>query len=197
MHFFISQHWGGVDSGNPSSWKTFIVRYQSHCCWWPGDARSEDISSHGISVQVLSCVPGAPYSLFANHGRLKDQNITVCSKRQIQHSYGNTQFPSNIHTREFPVPFTKWKTKMDSSSHNYVLLFSCLFCYTCWPDCACICMADSRFAPSQWETALLCNDVSHWLGASPESALYISRKPHYEPNHWPHNTLWLTSTNDS
>ena len=31
---------------------------------------------------------------------------------------------------------------------------------------------DSRFAPSQWETALLCNDVSHWLGASLESALY-------------------------
>ena len=25
--------------------------------------------------------------------------------------------------------------------------------------------ADSRFAPSQWETALLCKDVSHWLGA--------------------------------
>ena len=31
--------------------------------------------------------------------------------------------------------------------------------------------ADSRFAPSQWETALLCNDVSHWLGASLESVL--------------------------
>ena len=30
--------------------------------------------------------------------------------------------------------------------------------------------ADSRFAPSQWETALLCNGVSHWLGASLESA---------------------------
>ena len=26
--------------------------------------------------------------------------------------------------------------------------------------------ADSRFAPSQWETALLCNDVSHWLNTS-------------------------------
>ena len=34
--------------------------------------------------------------------------------------------------------------------------------------------ADSRFVPSQWETALLCNDVSHWLGASLESALYIT-----------------------
>ena len=30
--------------------------------------------------------------------------------------------------------------------------------------------ADSRFTPSQWETALFCNDVSHWLGASLESA---------------------------
>ena len=31
--------------------------------------------------------------------------------------------------------------------------------------------ADSRFALSQWETALLCNDVSYWLGANIESAL--------------------------
>ena len=37
--------------------------------------------------------------------------------------------------------------------------------------------ADSRFAPSQSETALLCNGVSHWLSASLESALpwYILR----------------------
>ena len=32
---------------------------------------------------------------------------------------------------------------------------------------------DSGFAPSQWQTALLCNDGSYWLGASLESALYI------------------------
>ena len=32
---------------------------------------------------------------------------------------------------------------------------------------------DSMFAPSQWETALLCNDVSHWLRASIESALAL------------------------
>ena len=30
---------------------------------------------------------------------------------------------------------------------------------------------DSRFAPRQLETALLCNDVSHWLGTSLGSAL--------------------------
>ena len=33
------------------------------------------------------------------------------------------------------------------------------------------CRADSRFASSQWETALLCNDVSHWLDTNLESAL--------------------------
>ena len=31
--------------------------------------------------------------------------------------------------------------------------------------------ADSRFVASQWETELLCNNVSHWLSVSLESAL--------------------------
>ena len=33
--------------------------------------------------------------------------------------------------------------------------------------------ADSRFAPSQWETTLLCSNISHWLGASLESTLTL------------------------
>ena len=36
--------------------------------------------------------------------------------------------------------------------------------------------ADFRFGPSQWETALLCNDVSHWLGANLESLLVYHTK---------------------
>ena len=35
--------------------------------------------------------------------------------------------------------------------------------------------ADSRFAPSQWEVALLCNAISHWLGANLESTLWYIR----------------------
>ena len=34
-----------------------------------------------------------------------------------------------------------------------------------------LCRADSRLAPSQWETPLQSNAVSHWLGTSLESAL--------------------------
>ena len=46
--------------------------------------------------------------------------------------------------------------------------------------------ADSRFAPSQWETALLCNDVSHWLGA---------RIDDVRPRKWPRpaTNLWQTT----
>ena len=33
------------------------------------------------------------------------------------------------------------------------------------------CRAHSRFAPNQFEVVLLCNNISHWLGASIESAL--------------------------
>ena len=35
--------------------------------------------------------------------------------------------------------------------------------------------ADSRLAPSQWETSLQSNAVSHWLGANLESALAYIR----------------------
>ena len=36
--------------------------------------------------------------------------------------------------------------------------------------------ADSTIAPSQWETPLQSNAVSHWLGANLESALGIYDK---------------------
>ena len=48
--------------------------------------------------------------------------------------------------------------------------------------------ADSRFVPSQWETALFCNDVSHWLGASLESVLLVQATASRLFNGW--KVLW-------
>ena len=31
----------------------FIMYYQYHCCWWPGDARSQGIRSHNIDLVPL------------------------------------------------------------------------------------------------------------------------------------------------
>ena len=48
--------------------------------------------------------------------------------------------------------------------------------------------ADSRFAPSQWEMALLCNDISYWLGTSLES--YVASIKH---DIYYSNATWASS----
>ena len=42
--------------------------------------------------------------------------------------------------------------------------------------------ADSRFTPSQWETSLQSNAISHWLGTNLESALQTTKQS-YQPEH--------------
>ena len=75
---------------------------------------------------------------------------------------------------------------MLSETANYIHACSLCYCYAkkdidVMPlVSAYVCRADSRFAPSQWETALLCNDVSHWLGANLESALCLDRQGYIE-----------------
>ena len=76
------------------------------------------------------------------------------------------------------VPYLTWGQQCVATKQSMLLAVSYTCCnqkskrctvhpYASFPCCR----ADSRFAPSQWETALLCNDISHWLGASLESAL--------------------------
>ena len=66
---------------------------------------------------------------------------------------------------------------------DWIYDMSLAMIYAMWHEPPSVCMrrADSRFAPSQWETALLCNDVTHWLGACLESALVqcpVARQGH-------------------
>ena len=61
------------------------------------------------------------------------------------------------------------KYSQDLTKHNICSILSLLYSWTIyWQHYR----ADSRFAPSQWEMALLCNNVSYWLGANLESALH-------------------------
>ena len=39
--------------------------------------------------------------------------------------------------------------------------------------CSIFVRADSRLAPSQWETSLQSNAVSHWLGTNLEAAIFV------------------------
>ena len=50
------------------------------------------------------------------------------------------------------------------------------------------------FTPSQWETALFCNAVSHWLGASLESALIWTCRRDIPIGRWIVPIHWLHAT---
>ena len=58
----------------------------------------------------------------------------------------------------------------------YIEIISCCDLWEPWARDLSVCYlyrADSRFAPTEWGTVLLCSDFSHWLGTNLESALSI------------------------
>ena len=65
------------------------------------------------------------------------------------------------------VPFAPCHTPQRRLKVNGTEVDVCRVCFGIYHH-----RADSRFTLSQWETALLCNDVSHWLGINVESALH-------------------------
>ena len=85
--------------------------------------------------------------------------------------------------------YDKWRRKNLPPQRQILFLWSRFV----WPSRTLRPLVDSRFAPSQWETALLCNDVSHWLGANQESALYW--RPDDTNSSWAHFTNGLRAHN--
>ena len=70
--------------------------------------------------------------------------------------------------RDFTISCIWQGTRIIAPVMADMLYFSC--------HGACCYRAESRFAPSQWETVLLCNNISHWLGAGLESAPLLWNK---------------------
>ena len=48
---------------------------------------------------------------------------------------------------------------------------------------------DFVFAPSEWETTLQCNVVSHWLGACTTSSMHVITDLQHTSSPY-HTTLW-------
>ena len=69
-------------------------------------------------------------------------------------------------------PVEQWP--IDTQGHQYhgTTLMRIIILYPNYCADSSYHRADSRFAPSQWETALLYNDFSHWLVENLESVLY-------------------------
>ena len=90
-------------------------------------------------------------------------------------------FLPNFHNRH-PIA-QSWEQGMGWLSWEWTLIYVlrqspqwCMQCKVIFNDLmtgSTIYRADSKFTPSQWEMALLCNVVSHWLGANLESAMQV------------------------
>ena len=105
------------------------------------------------------------FSKFKRHLKLRPTETSPCQcvNYNSTRSYDEAQNCILI-GRDFDVE-TLW-------SHKHTRIISVTLAPVLREGQICI-RAYSRFPPSQWETALLCNDVSHWLGASLESALCL------------------------
>ena len=98
---------------------------------------------------------------------------------KVQYGPAMMQSISFKYSLKTSIDFLPWRSGM-----------GCLFEFK-MPTYDVMTRADSRFAPSQWETALLCNDISHWLGASLESAWMTAW---HEDSLHIIGPLWLVST---
>ena len=107
-------------------------------------------------------------------------NLTYCHLKRISVKFGLKFW--HLHSRKYAWKCRLWNGglfvpgKMSSTTIRALTSLD-------WPAvvasacggaiCANESGADSKCAPGQWEMALLCNDISNWLGANLEKALPV------------------------
>ena len=167
ISIFVPQ-WDNASNWNPSFLEVkerFVLNSQYNSYSWPGEEYSQSGTSHGIDLFIM--MTSSNENIFCVTGHL-------CGNSPVTGEFP-TQRPV---TRSFDVFFDLRRNKR-LSKQSWGWWFGTLS-RPLWRHCnygidlliSKYCnRADSRFAPSQCETALLCNDVSHWLAASLESTL--------------------------
>ena len=144
-------------------------------------------SSTLIFKVIWACLPRIPWMLVCwcdNSSHIR-AGITNFVHVPIMHLYllSNCSRPTGVTRPNVPLPSLYSKYQQNNSF--VPVLFMGLKVKLCRSGCRLfhipptgpahqsVIKAGSRFVPNQWETSLLCNDVSHWLGANLESALVI------------------------
>ena len=114
------------------------------------------------SVKVC-CVFGTKPLMMLNHSRRMHLNVSSSKWRPFCVGFNMVMFGRRVtlaaSRHRIHLPHTTPHHTHTPHPHTYTHIHR----------------ADSRFAPSQWEMALLCNDVSHWLGANLESRFASSQ----------------------
>ena len=111
-----------------------------------------------------------------------DRNGTIIATRCLALQYCGFPTPPNVMGNDLSKTFSWYTT---------VVLFLLSLMGPSVRKSACdIYRADFRLAPSQWETALQSNAVSHWLDANLESTLFpCLPSSHIVERHYRDNTV--------
>ena len=159
---------------NPLSDHADVIKLEHFCALLALCAGNSSVSGEFPSQRPLTRSFGVFFDLRLNK-RLSKQSwgwwFETPSHRLWRHCNVNASS-----TGPFRKNFNETCFKIQYISYRKMHVKSCMQNgrHVVWARCAneIWYRADSRFAPSQWETALLCNGVSHWLGTSLESALW-------------------------
>ena len=168
---FLSMEMSG-DSWWCRQMETFsmlLIQYQNRTWTVPADSLAPNGSYKLNFIHSFKMASKIPVKFSPNHSFYKSC-LYFLGSHQIKLNDWYTSFFGSlalIQTFQPPIYRSNFYTRENLSSFPLYNNLS-LPCRWKWP---CGHRADSRLAPSQWETALLCNDVSHWLGTSLESAL--------------------------
>ena len=145
------------------------------CLFKARRSKEIEISSYWIYSYVLatkreSTKSAHILSVHTVYSRMwpKPQRVSVCVQQSILTHTSHTRlllFPAATIQKGFVID--SFTVSLHSTKAKQI-------------DCQYLFMVVSKFAPSQWETPLLCNDVSHWLGANLESALSFEKRQEFQ-----------------
>ena len=134
--------------------------------------RTSIYKNHLLAMKINRHLTNVQYILvLSNH--LKNIFIFFISKLVLCESHGYTHWyrNRNVQVKRTHPNVLKNYGIYPAYKHDkdYTDIYS-KYLHASFCSAVIISRADSRFAPSQWETSLQCNTISHWLGANLESA---------------------------
>ena len=131
-----------------------------------GTAHADGLAPFGVGIlvdkvmiRVESCVVHAK-----NYARISCCVMFCCSLHLLSYKKRNSHYKDKS--------VSKSSYLYNGNPHTWKVYYMENMAGWCWSFLH-ISRQQSRYAPSQWETLLQCNNVSHWLGAYLNWSLHI------------------------
>ena len=105
-------------------------------------------------------------------GKYQGKILGLCpANERLHYKVNMTAGNEDVEVKQAPFQYDDSLCRLRGFHHKVQMPHNCLIFVNAELHAVYSIRGDFRFVSSQWETALLSNAISHWLGASLESAL--------------------------